>query len=150
MQTPLSYDGFVSWYPEFLFPEPSKVAAVQRQLELASMTLSSSAWGTWWQHACALYSAHYLALRFDISRALGDLGLKSATKSVGTTINKSANVSGISEGVAVSQLVTSNNPLEADFARTSYGLEYLSLMQRVIPPGRVICSPELTRGRPRL
>lgn len=138
MITPLAYDKFIEWYPEF---EDVPKGAVERQLDLSNMTLSENAWGKWWNQACGLFTAHYLAVRYNISEALHANGVRSATSSVGVTTNKSANTNGISEGVAVSGLVTGTDPLEADFGRTSYGLEYLSLMEMVIPAGNVIFSP---------
>lgn len=135
--TPLSYDDFISWYPEF---SELVQGAVERQLDLSNMTLSEPAWGKWWKQACGLFTAHYLAVRFDISQATYDNGVRPATSSIGVVTNKSANTNGLSEGSAVSQLVTSGNPIEADFARTSYGLEYLSLLHMVVPAGNIILS----------
>lgn len=134
----LDYAQFLEWFPEF---EDVPQGAVQRQLDLSNMTLSPSAWGKWWEQAVGLYSAHYLAIRFKLSEALNRHGMRSPTASVGTTTNKSANTNGISEGTAVSGLVTGDDPINADFGRTSYGLEYLSLMEIAIPPGLVVYSP---------
>lgn len=136
--TPLAYDMFIEWYPEF---EDVPSGAVTRQLDLSNMTLSEHAWGKWWNQACGLFTAHYLAIRYNISDALHANGIRSATASVGVTTNKSATTSGITEGSAVSGLITGDNPIGADFGRTSYGLEYLSLMDMIIPSGNVIFSP---------
>lgn len=138
MTTPLAYDKFIGWYPEF---EDVPKGAVERQLDLSNMTLSVNAWGKWWTQACGLFTAHYLAIRFNLSEALATNGVRSATSSVGVVTNKSATTSGITEGVEVSGLVRSEDPIMADFSRTSYGLEYLSLMHMAIPAGNVIFSP---------
>lgn len=138
MSAPLTLTTFRGWYPEF---DDVPDGSVDRQLALANMTLSPSAWGKWLEQALGLFTAHYLAVRFNISAALQDNGVRSPTSSIGTVTNKSATTSGISEGSANSALVTGDDPLAADFARTEYGLEYLSLMEMVIPAGGVLYSP---------
>lgn len=134
----LTYDLFIDAYPEFGDVPQS---AIERQIDLSNLTLLESAWGKWYSHALMLFTAHYLAVRYNISAKLAELGLRSPVSSIGTVTNKSANTSGLSEGSATSQLITSANPIEADLARTEYGLEYLHLLKIVIPPGRVVYSP---------
>ena len=138
MNSALTYTQFVDWFPEF---EELPQNAVERQIDLSTTTLEPSVWGKWYEHAVCLFTAHYLAVRFNITNALFKHNIRSATNSIGTTNNRSATTSGITEGVALSGLVTSTNPIDADFARTSYGLEYLSLLNTVIPPGAVVYSP---------
>ena len=135
---PTDYASFIGRYPEFSgIPQ----AAVEDQLEFSAMTLAPAAWGKWWLRACWLFTAHYLAVRFNISAALFANGMRSPTASIGTVTSKSANTSGISEGSVTSGLVTSDNAIDADFGRTEYGLQYLSLLDMVIPPGHVVFSP---------
>lgn len=141
--TPLTYDEFKAWYPEFAdVPQ----GAVENQLDLSNMTLAYSAWGKWWRQAVGLFTAHYLALRFDISNGLAANGVKSPLGTIGVVTNKSANTSSLSEGSTVSGLVTSSDPIEADFGRTEYGLRYLSLLEMVVPTGNIIKSPDASEA----
>lgn len=133
----VAYEQFIEDFPEF---SQVPAGAVNRQLAMSN-TLSRSAWGRWWTFAVELFTAHYLAVRFKITSAINENGLNNPYDAANVTTNKSANTNGISEGNAPSQLLTGENPITADLARTEYGLEYLSLMNMVVAPGNIVYSP---------
>lgn len=136
-QPDVTYEQFIADFPEF-----SEVpqGAVNRQLAMSNM-LSRPVWTKWWSQAVELFCAHYLAIRFKIGSALSANGLNDPFNAANVTTNKSVNTGGISEGNAPSALLTGDDPINVDFARTEYGLEYLSLMRMVVAPGNVIYSP---------
>lgn len=137
MSSPVTYEEFIEGFPEFA---DIAEGAVKRQLDLSNMTLSRPAWGKWWRHAVELFTAHYLALRFNLAAALVENGMRSPT-AVGITTSQSANTTGLSESSTLNGLATSADAIEADFARTTYGLEYLSLLKMVVSPTSVVYSP---------
>lgn len=137
LSPPLLLADFRTFYPEFVdVPD----TAVQFQLDIANELLNPRAWGKFFIAAVALWTAHYLALKYNISQALSDNGMR-ATGDVGVVTNKSATTNGLTEGSSVSGLVTGDDPFTADFARTNYGLQYLSLMELIVPPGFLVYSP---------
>ena len=138
-QLPLTYTTFLEWFPEFS-DVPTNVG--EFRLSLSNDFLQSSVWGKLYQRACALLTAHYLYLRYNISDALNENGLRSPASTIGITTNKSANTNGLSEGSVTNSMITSDNPVVADLARTEYGLEFLDLLYTWVPAGNVVFSPD--------
>jgi hypothetical protein len=132
-----TYAEFIAEYPEFA---GISSAAVSRILATAASMLSQENWGTQWNHACNLLVAHRLCMRFDISSAVRSAGMRSAAQSIQTVNNRSASPDSLSESSVTSALITGDNPLYADLARTEYGLEFLGLMHMVISPGGIVSS----------
>lgn len=60
--------------------------------------------------------------------------------SSGITTSKSASNASLSESTELNAFVRSDNPLWADFGRTNYGLEYLSLLEETLPYSKVVYS----------
>jgi len=137
----MSYDckAFIAEYPEFGAPLPE--TAVERQLRQSALMLNPGAWGKWIEMARGLWTAHYLALEYDISAKILELG-KHSPYDLGQTINMVANTNGLTQGKAPSLMLTGDNPLLADFGRTDYGLRYLNLLYTVVAPGDVVYSPD--------
>lgn len=135
--TPITYAEFLDRYPEFKgVPE----SAGSYQLEFSSRLISKSAFGKFWNDAVGLFTAHYLALRFDISDQEDEEGLNDPSSTIGVATSKSASTGGLSEGSTVSGLITGTNAIEADLARTEYGLRFLSLLRAVVPAGNIVIS----------
>lgn len=129
-------NDFLSEYPEFSdIPQP----AIMRVGCLEDRILSDSSWGDIRCHALNLRVAHRLAIRFNIGKILKDLGLKNGTSTAITT-SKSASNASLSESSELNAFIRSDDPIYADFGRTQYGLEYLRLLQEVMPYGEVILS----------
>lgn len=122
------------------FPEFANVAtsAVNRRLAQSTVALNSGRLGMWYEDLCFLWSAHYLYLRFDIGSGLDVNGMNDQ-ENQGVTTSQSASTSGLSSSTSVTSLVSGENVISADFARTQYGLEFLSLLRQALPPA-VICS----------
>ncbi len=142
----VTYDVFIADYPEFAgLPQ----RPVERKLELANMTLNKGVWGPWFEQAVELWTAHYLAVRYNIEDGAAEEGIKPPTGVAIVATNYSANTGGLSEGGTPSALLTSDDPLTVDMARTEYGLEYLALLKLIIPPGGIVYSPSVaaTAGR---
>lgn len=137
-----TYDTFISDYLEFADLPP---AAVNRQLRQSVLMLNLAAWGKWYEMAQGLWTAHYLALEYDISAKCAELGLRSPFD-VGTANNQSASTSSASIGFVTSAMLSSDDPIIADFARTRYGMQYLNLLYTVIPAGVVVCSQDTSEA----
>lgn len=130
------YDDFITAYPEFSdIPQEavSNVGNVQDRI------LSDKYWGNLRCHALQLRTAHRLALRFNIGKILKTLGMKDGTSSAQVT-SKSASNASLSESAELNAFARSENPIWADFGRTEYGLEYLRLLEEVMPEGNIILS----------
>ena len=132
------YDTFIADYPEFAdLPQ----AAVNRLLRQSMLMLNPGAWGKWYEMAQGEWTAHYLALEFDITAKCAELGMRSPYD-VGTVNNQSASTSSVSIGTTTSAMLTGDDPILADFGRTTYGMKYLNLLYTVIPAGAVVYSPD--------
>lgn len=129
-------DLFLQIYPEF---SDVPQAAVEYELGLANRLLSDYSWGEYRNDALYLRAAHYLGVKFNIGLALKTRGMN-GTSSALTTSMAASNAS-LSKGSALNAFVTSENPIWADFGRTTYGLEYLSLQAQCMEYGKVIKSP---------
>lgn len=134
---PLTYDQFIAAYPEFSEVPP---AAVEAQLTISNCFLKFSVLGVYWQLLVGLHAAHYLALRYNISANSASLGINGPTSGIGATNSKSASNTSLSEGTTLNSFLTSTNPVEADFGRTGYGIQFLSLLYTVVPAGYVLKS----------
>lgn len=131
----ITAETFLAEYPEFSGVAP---AAVARRITQALATLNRGRLGVYYEDAVYLWSAHYLFLRFDIGTGLDDNGLRDQEND-GVTTSQSANTTGLSSTSSVSGLVSSDNPVEADFSRTKYGLAYMSLLRQITAP-MALCS----------
>lgn len=139
-EPPLTYEKFIEDFPEFKeLPE----SAVQFQIDMSIAYLCRGAWDPrWYVFALELITAHYLAVRYNIGLGLIENGVRPPTAAIAIATSKSASTNGLSEGSTVNGLVNSGNPLLADFGRTGYGLQYLSLLEIAVPAGSVVYSPD--------
>lgn len=131
---------FLCMYPEF---EGLQQAAVNGVGQREDSIVSDHAFGDLRQHAVFLRTAHRLALRFNIGKQYGLKGLRNGA-TTGITTSKSASNSSLSESTELNAFVRSDNPLWADFGRTEYGLEYLSLLEETLPQSQVVYSPRVS------
>lgn len=139
------YTLFVAEYPEFAaLPE----AAVTVQLRRADLMLSINAWGKWLCMAQNLYTAHHLALEYDMGEACADIK-KRNPYDVGTINSQNASTSSLAITSVTSALVTGDDPVLSGFARTTYGMGYLELLYTVIPAGGVVYSADTSESQRR-
>ena len=124
---------FLARYPEFAsitVPSPGTVSGtVQTELDEADAILSLSAFGALRDMAMRLVAAHRLALRFNVNSP----GVRNPGQP-GVNTSQSASTSGLSKGMALNAAVTGDQNWRADFGRTAYGLQYLSLVDGTITP----------------
>lgn len=131
---------FLAEYPEFADIIQTAVTATgQREDDI----VSDHAFGNLREHAVFLRTAHRLALRFNIGKQYGIKGLRNGA-TTGITTSKSASNSSLSESTELNAFVRSDNPLWADFGRTEYGLEYLSMLEETLPQSQVVYSPRVS------
>lgn len=131
-----NYGCFVTEFPEFA--QLNQALVCQRGC-VEDTILSDSSWGKLRCHALNLRVAHRLGLRFNIGVRYNKLGMKNGSSSAITT-SKSASNASLSESSELNAFTRSDNPLWADFGRTEYGMEYLRLLEEVMPYGNVILS----------
>lgn len=131
-----NYGGFIMEFPEF--SQINQALVCQRGC-VEDRILSDSAWGELRCHALNLRVAHRLGLKFNIGVRLKQLGMKNGTSSAITT-SKSASNASLSESSELNAFTRSENPVWADFGRTEYGMEYLRLLEEIMPHGNVILS----------
>lgn len=130
------YNEFISAYPEFAEIPQEAVVNVG---ETENCILSDTAWGCLRNHALQLRTAHRLAVRFNIGKLVKTLGMRNGS-STATVTSKSASNASLSESSQLNAFAQSDNPIWADFGRTEYGLEYLRLLNEIMPQGNVILS----------
>lgn len=130
------YVDFIGAYPEFAELSEDSVTNVGN---VEDAILSDVYWGDLRCHALQLRTAHRLALRFNIGKIYNKLGMKNSGSTAQTT-SKSASNASLSESSELNAFARSENPIWADFGRTEYGLEYLRLLEEVMPEGNVILS----------
>lgn len=130
---------FKSVYPEFSGLSDTVVLYTGAREDTI---LSDYSWKDLRMHALYLRTAHRLALRYNIGKQFKTNGLNNAATSALTT-SKSASNASLSEGSEINAFARSDNPIWADFGRTQYGLEYLSLLEENMPYGEVILSPRV-------
>lgn len=133
-----TYETFIADYPGFADLPP---AAVTRQLRQSVLMLNPGAWGKWYEIAQGEWTAHYLALEYDIAGKCAELGMRSPYD-VGTVNNQAASTNSVSLGTTTSAMLTGDDPILADFGRTTYGMKYLNLLYTLIPAGAVVYSPD--------
>ena len=125
----VTVEAFRAAFPEFAdVPD----AAVAGALETASLLWNPGRLGKFWERIVMLSVAH----RFNIGRALNAAGMKGAE--AGVVNSQSASTSSLSVTNANNGMVTGTDPFQADYARTSYGLELLSLLELIMPHGYVV------------
>lgn len=130
-----NYAQFIAVYPEFSdIPQTN----VEFKGNMGDKLLSESSWGDMRDEALFLWTAHRLALEYNIAKALKTN--KKNSINPGLVSSQSASNASLSNSYSHSAMVSSDDPMQADFARTTYGLEYLSLMNMVMPAGYVVIS----------
>lgn len=127
---------FLNCYPEFVQVNKCAISGVG---EREDMIVSDFSFGELRNHALFLRIAHRLALRFNIGKQYALNGMKDGSQS-GMVTSKSASNSSLSESTELNSFARSDNPLWADFGRTSYGLEYLSLLEECMAESMVVYS----------
>lgn len=130
---------FMKQYPEFAEVDKCVISSIGDREDLI---VSDSSWGKIRQHALFLRVAHRLALKFNIGKVYAQKGMRNNATSAITT-SKSASNSSLSESSQLNAFAQSDNPIWADFGRTGYGLEYLSLLEENMAYGNVILSPRV-------
>lgn len=122
-----------------LYPEFAAVSdvVVTSELEGAQLLFDDTALGKFYERIVYLYAAHRLALQYNISAACGQLG-KSDPYSPGQAASISASNSSLSQSSALGAFAVGDNPWMVDMARTTYGLELLSILRIILPVGRVV------------
>lgn len=136
MSQDFEINTFLTMYPEFVQIDKCAISGIGQRED---MIVSDTSWGELRQHALFLRIAHRLALRFNVGRQYRAGGLNNAANS-GIVTSKSASNSSLSESTELNAFVRSDNPLWADFGRTAYGLEYLSLLEENMPESKVVYS----------
>lgn len=127
---------FLKEYPEFVQINPCAIVSTgTREDDI----VSDSSFGELREHAVFLRTAHRLALRFNITKQYQINGMRNGASS-GQVTSKSASNASLSESTELNAFVRSDNPLWADFGRTIYGLEYLSLLEETMPYSKVVYS----------
>ena len=139
----VTYAEFIEDYPEF-GSVPEK--AINKRILLASQVLSSGALKEFYNEAVELLTAHWLCLRYNISSSMRDNGINPSLTNSGTVNSVSASSGSLSESYSHNSLMSSDDATTADWARTEYGLELLSLIDLVIPAGYVVYSGPATRN----
>lgn len=139
---PYTYDSFVADFPIF---EGIPQAAVERQLRYSVLMLSKPVWGKWYDMAQGLWTAHYLALEYDVTEAARALGMRSPYD-VGNASSMSASTGSVAITNTTNALLTSDDPVASDFARTNFGIEYYHLLCVVIPAGAVVYSQDTSES----
>ena len=133
------YSDFIMKFPEFSGIDEGAVSNVG---SVEDEILSDTAWGNLRCHALYLRTAHRLALRFNIGKIVKTLGMRNGSSSAAVT-SKSASNASLSESSQLNAFAQSENPIWADFGRTEYGLEYLRLLEEIMPEGNVILGRSL-------
>lgn len=131
---------FLAEYPEFANITQTAVNATGQRED---NVVSDKYFGDLREHAVFLRTAHRLALRFNIGTIYKTNGLRNGASS-GITTSKSASNSSLSESTELNAFVRSDNPIWADFGRTNYGIEYLSLLEETMPHSQVVYSPRVS------
>ena len=131
---------FLEEYPEFSeIKQPAVCAVGCREDNI----VSDYSFGNLREHAVFLRTAHRLALRFNIGTIYKINGLRNGASSAITT-SKSASNASLSESSELNAFSRSDNPVWADFGRTEYGLEYLSLLEETMLESQVVYSPRVS------
>jgi len=133
------YDKFLSCFPEFNAISPDAVRHIGC---VEDCILSDTAWGKIRCYALNLRVAHRLALRYNIGKEASAQGVRNGSGS-GIVTSKSASNSSLSESTELNSFVRSDDPIQADFGRTMYGLEYLRLLAELMERGNVIISKDV-------
>lgn len=132
------YEDFIAAFPEFSqIPE----SAVKYRGNFADRLIHPTNWGDFRTDAVFLFTAHCLAIEYNITAALKEFGKSTGVLNSGMVTSMSASNASLSQSFATNALVTSDNPLYADLGRTIYGLRYLELMEMTMAYGYVVISP---------
>lgn len=134
-----SLDFFLKIYPEF---QNVPQEAVEWELESADLILSDTSWGKYRTRALYLRAAHNLGLEYDIGLSRIEAGKNQGITS-GLTTGYSASNASLSKNMQMNAFATSDDPIAADFGRTTYGLKYLSLLAECMEYGKVVKSGQI-------
>ena len=123
---------FLALFPEFnaISTTPSVVtAAVQAALDAADALVSESKWtGTRRTYVVNLVVAHRLTVRYaptvDTLNAFLHPGLQA---------NQNVSPTGIVLNAVANRMVSEDQAMRADYARTEFGLEFLSIADTLAP-----------------
>ncbi len=99
--------------------------------------LRYESFGRMFDLAVGLYTAHRLALLYDLSEAYDENGM-SDQSNTNIPSSISASTSQLSESSAPLTLATSDDPFTADLATTKYGIQLLALIRVWIPGGEIV------------
>lgn len=129
-------DTFLLDFPEFngIVPVGGRTVSqiVQRQLDIIGDDVSEN-FGTQTERAVFLQTAHHLSLRHRIN--LAGYGIKDLS-TPGISSGKQVAGQSVSEQYAMpANLIQGRGDWRAFYSRTTYGLEYLALCDKVIPTG---------------
>lgn len=137
----VTYAEFIEDYPEF---EDVPERAISKRILRASQILDSKTFKHFFNDAVELLTAHWLCLRYNLSSAMARNGINQSITNSGTVNSVSASSGSLSESYSHNSLMSSDDATTADWARTEYGLQLLSLIDMVIPAGYVIYSGPAT------
>lgn len=139
----VTYAEFIEDYPEF---EDIPERAVSKRILLASQILDSRTFKGFYNDAVELLTAHWLCLRYNITSAMRNNSINQSMSNSGTVNSVSASSGSLSESYSHNNLMSSDDATTADWARTEYGLQLLSLIDMIIPAGSVVYSGPAIRN----
>jgi len=132
-----TFASFIARFPEFgaiKVTAPVTVESVcQIALDDADAFLSNTAFGPLRDKAVCLVAAHRTALRYDVSS-----GGVISQNTPGVATSLTADTGSLSQVTSVSAMVIGKDPFKADYARTSYGLEFLSMVDVSMAGGNAV------------
>lgn len=133
----LSYSDFIDIFPEFSGVSQN---AIERQIRISTGLLNKDALGEFYQDCIGLLSAHYLCLRYNISSEMSKNGINQSMMNSGLINSVSASSGSLSESYSHNSLISGDDPTTADWSRTEYGLQLLSIIGMQIDPCSVVYS----------
>lgn len=137
------YEQFLEEYPEFSgVPRDAAASAVAVALH-ASRGVAGEPCR---QLLAGLLAAHRLAVRFDITAAATECGLRNPYETVSAGGSVSASVSSLSVGKTAAAFQIGNDPFLVDLGRTAYGLDYLAALERCVPGVMTVLSRDASES----
>lgn len=101
-----------------------------------------SYWKKLYWHALDLYTAHCLAVRYNIQGPAQENGINNPM-GTGAVTSYSASTSSLSLSNATNSLETSGDPVTLFLSKTLYGLQFLELVYLLFPAGDVVLSVDV-------
>lgn len=128
------YEIFIKIFPEFTdVPEASVFFVGDFCFEF----LPKHVWGKWHTQACFLLIAHKLARRYPVD--FNKAGVNNQTDMLSVT-SKSASTGSLSESGNLVYTTQSDSPFISELSNTIYGIEFLSLIELIMPMSQVVYS----------